>query len=128
MEYFPFTAKILKCRKIEDVRLCIYQTLKALAFIHGKMIVHLDVKPSNILFKRISTHQNSNSNEMTLYCALCDFGISKFADDSLLYGSNGTLPFMAPEMLEYKSFDNTVDIWSAGMTFYSLLTGDIIKL
>jgi serine/threonine protein kinase len=35
----------------------------------------------------------------------------------------GTLEYMAPEIILHESYTFSVDIWSAGMTFYELLTG-----
>ena len=89
---------------------------QALAYAHKKGIVHRDVKPANILFR---------SDGAPL---LSDFGIAKdFTVDKELT-STGTIlgsPFyMSPEQAEGIPVDGRTDIYSLGVIFYEMLTGE----
>lgn len=88
----------------------------ALDYAHKKGIVHRDVKPANILFRSDGTPM------------LGDFGIAKdFTVDKELT-STGTIlgsPFyMSPEQAEGLPVDGRTDIYSLGVIFYEMLTGE----
>ncbi len=88
---------------------------QALEYAHKKGIVHRDVKPANILFHSDGTP------------LLSDFGIAKdFSVDNELT-STGTIlgsPFyMSPEQAEGLPVDGRTDIYSLGVIFYEMLTG-----
>lgn len=88
----------------------------ALDYAHKKGIVHRDVKPANILFRADGTP------------LLGDFGIAKdFTVDKELT-STGTIlgsPFyMSPEQAEGLPVDGRTDIYSLGVIFYEMLTGE----
>ncbi len=89
---------------------------QALEYAHKKGIVHRDVKPANILFRSDGTP------------LLSDFGIAKdFTVDKELT-STGTIlgsPFyMSPEQAEGLPVDGRTDIYSLGIIFYEMLTGE----
>ena len=94
----------------------VHQVGDALTYIHSKNVLHLDVKPSNILFRKD--------------CAvLIDFGISKRYDAG--GGQTSTTPVgiskgYAP-LEQYnqgvQKFLPATDIYSLGATLYKLLTG-----
>jgi tRNA A-37 threonylcarbamoyl transferase component Bud32 len=103
------------------------QVCDALQFAHDEGIVHRDIKPENILLDKKGRVK------------LADFGLAKLvhADsagaallpDISLTGTEqvmGTLRYMAPEqMLGTKSVDHRADIYSLGVVFYELLTGNV---
>lgn len=86
-----------------DILWIIYRVSKALEYAHSKGIAHGDLKPSNVLIKRVG-------NEI----------VPKLAD----WGSGFTPEYASPELLENESKPNEKsDIWSFGVMTYELLTG-----
>lgn len=96
----------------------IRQVSAALAYIHSRNTVHLDIKPSNILL-------NSEGDAV-----LIDFGISKHYDDSgeqtsstPVGQSKGYAPLEQSLDGDVSQFKPSTDIYSLGATFYYLITG-----
>ena len=113
----------------------------ALQYAHGKGVLHRDIKPENILL------------DTAWQIKIADFGIGKLRDDShddshRAFGVSqeqegnettafnvsltqtgqviGTLAYMAPEQLDDpQHVDHRVDIYSLGVVFYELLTGEL---
>ena len=87
----------------------------ALSAAHKKGIIHRDVKPANILFRKDGTP------------LLSDFGIAKqTAGDNDLTQTGiflGSPNYMAPEQAETGSIDGRADLYSLGVIFYEMLTG-----
>ncbi|CAG7722813.1 unnamed protein product [Allacma fusca] len=98
-----------------DVRVIIEQLLGALELIHSLRIVHLDIKPQNILLmKPFPSH----------HVKLCDFEISRrISHGQEIREILGTPDYVAPEVLELEPIGPYTDIWSLGVTTYVLLTG-----
>ena len=97
------------------------QVCDALQFAHDEGIVHRDIKPENILLDKKGRVK------------IADFGLAKLLDttpqDRSLTGTQqimGTMHYMAPEQLEgSRDVDHRADIYSLGVTFYEMLTGEL---
>ncbi len=99
----------------ELIDLLLPQLVKALSILHDHRILHLDLKPSNILLR----------SKEPLQLLLTDFGISSFLDPELsrkLTTVKGTPHYWSPE-----SFTGVVgaeaDWWSLGMIILEILQG-----
>ena len=84
------------------------QLVSALIYIHDRHILHLDIKPANILL----TQQN--------LCKLADFGCSQYALDPTMSQLQGTLAYRAPELFRGQLPTTKADIYSLGITLWSL--------
>ena len=105
--------------KLNDF-LCIeimIQILEALNYLHFEAkVCHRDLKPENFL---INIDKN---NKPTV--KLIDFGVAQYlCKGQSLKGKVGTLKYMAPEIFIRESYNEKVDIWSAGVILYNMATG-----
>lgn len=97
------------------------QICEALQYAHDEGVVHRDIKPENILVDSKGRIR------------IADFGLAKLAERSAeeftLTGTHqimGTPRYMAPEQMEgSRTVDHRADIYSLGVVFYELLTGEL---
>lgn len=88
------------------------QVLSGIAYAHEQGVLHLDIKPSNIMITSES------------HVKIIDFGIASkvvdFKKNTLIMGSP---LYMSPEHTLGKGLDERSDIYSLGITFFQMLTG-----
>ncbi|XP_073141820.1 uncharacterized protein [Henckelia pumila] len=88
-------------------------------YLHSKNIVHFDLKCDNLL---VNLKDPSRP-----ICKVGDFGLSKIKRNTLVSGGvRGTLPWMAPELLNGGSnkVSEKVDVFSFGIVLWEILTGE----
>ena len=118
-----------------------------------KHIIHCDIKPENIMLAQtLAAYQSTKNTEacsesskpesllppgigMYDLVKLVDFGNCRRSKDARYFKQtgdvalvpfetiSGTSGYIAPEILQHKSFDTSVDMWSLGIMLYQLLAG-----
>jgi len=113
-KYFELTEE--KCKKL------VKELVKALIYIHGQDIIHLDIKPQNIMLV-------DRADDYKL--KLIDFGLAKrLVGGFARTGFAGTVGFMAPEVAHCQYGKNceelatpATDMFSLGVVVYMLVSG-----
>jgi serine/threonine protein kinase len=93
------------------------QVLEALSHCHERGVVHMDVKPENIM---IGGQRKAGEPPVA---KLIDFGFSARVGSPLAAG--GTGPYLAPEVHVGDPAETSADLWSAGVVMHVLLTGTL---
>ena len=91
------------------------QTCSALQFAHERNIVHRDIKPANLMLTADDTVK------------VTDFGTAKILQFGTVQQTThvmGTPSYMSPEQVKGRPVDGRSDIFSLGVMFYEMLTGE----
>ncbi|XP_047428365.1 serine/threonine kinase 17a like [Mugil cephalus] len=100
----------------KDVIRLAKQILTGVAFLHRNNVVHLDLKPQNILL---------TSARPLGDIRIVDFGLSRRMDKiTEVREILGTPEYVAPEVLNYEPISTATDMWSIGVLTYVMLTGE----
>jgi len=94
----------------------------ALHDLHRQHLVHLDVKPSNIMFRPLVDGAGGDA-------VLVDFGLSRHDHlpdllDEEFELPMGTAPYMSPEQVQFVRNDPRSDLFALGVMLYHLTTGE----
>ncbi|XP_031652715.1 serine/threonine-protein kinase 17A-like [Oncorhynchus kisutch] len=101
--------------KEEDIKRLLRQILEGVSFLHRNNVVHLDIKPQNILLTCDAPLGDIK---------IVDFGLSRMVSSSQeLREIMGTPEYVAPEILNYEPISTATDMWSIGVLTYVMLTG-----
>ncbi|XP_019292538.1 aurora kinase C isoform X1 [Panthera pardus] len=84
----------------------------ALTYCHEKKVIHRDIKPENLLL--------GFRGEVKI----ADFGWSVHTPSLRRKTMCGTLDYLPPEMIERRTYNETVDLWCIGVLCYELLVGN----
>jgi serine/threonine-protein kinase len=112
LEKYTRRGNLLPARKVLDI---VAAVAGALNFAHQKKVIHADIKPANIMLLKEGRVK------------VTDFGISK-AISSWRTKTGlvlGTHKYMSPEQIMGKRIDGRSDIFSLGVVFFQLLTGEL---
>ncbi|KAJ7383694.1 hypothetical protein OS493_026224 [Desmophyllum pertusum] len=102
------------CLTEKEASFYMYQLLQGLQYMHMKNIVHLDLKPENIVCV------SKNSWDIKLI----DFGLAmELVPGVRMTALKGTPEFMAPEAVNFDTITLATDMWSVGVIAYILLSG-----
>ncbi|MBN1106954.1 MAG: serine/threonine protein kinase, partial [Deltaproteobacteria bacterium] len=112
LEKFITKKTLLPLRKALEV---VASVADALDYAHRQGVIHRDIKPANIMLLR------SGGVKVT------DFGIAKAISSSRTKTGVilGTPNYMSPEQIMGQKIDSRSDIFSLGVLFYQLLTGEL---
>ncbi len=93
----------------QEAKRYIRQICRGVQHMHENNVVHLDIKPENIMFEK-KTSQNLK---------LVDFGLAcKMNPDEIVQVSMTTPEFAAPEIVEHDSVGFSTDMWAIGVLAY----------
>lgn len=112
-KYLPYAQSVQIATQITD----------ALDYAHRRGIIHRDVKPGNIILKRIS--RPDNPDEQPFRASLADFGLVKLEEGERITESGttlGTPAYMSPEQCAGEDINGRSDLYSLGVVLYELLT------
>lgn len=105
--------ELQRCGSFPEDRSATYimELADALNYCHSKKVIHRDIKPENLLL--------GANGELKI----ADFGWSVHTPSSRRSTLCGTLDYLPPEMIEGKTHDEKVDLWSLGVLCYEFLVG-----
>ncbi|XP_061044997.1 obscurin-like [Eubalaena glacialis] len=96
-----------------EVKVYIQQLVEGLHYLHGQGIIHLDIKPPNILMVHPARED----------IKICDFGFAqKITPAEPQYSKYGSPEFVAPEIIKQTPVSEASDIWAMGVISYLSLT------
>ncbi|XP_051478999.1 striated muscle preferentially expressed protein kinase isoform X2 [Apus apus] len=97
-----------------EVRSYIRQVLEGICYLHQHRVLHLDIKPENLLMADSSSEQ----------VRICDFGnAQELTPEEPQYCKYGTPEFVGPEIVNQSPVSSVTDIWPVGVVAYLCLTG-----
>ena len=122
---------------IEIIQNFMRQIISAFCHIHSKGIIHRDIKLENILLSFDDEKDFKNFNLLKGTIKVIDFGVAKkLGEDKYAYTAIGSFATMDPLILKkfnkaggyetLEGYNEKADVWSLGVIFYQLLTGQMM--
>ena len=95
----------------DEVAAVLESVASALEFAHHNGVLHLDLKPANVMVTRDGRVK------------VADFGVSALTGTGgTAHGTAGTIGYMPPEQIRGQALDERTDVWALGALIYELLT------
>ena len=105
---------------VEKLRSFSFDILRGLHYMHDKGIIHMDMKPANLMIKPVS-----NPHEYPIV-KIADFGLSRITGPDgyiEIEKKCGTDKYIAPEVRDSAIITTAVDIWCYGLILHVLTVG-----
>ena len=102
--------------ELDEALKIVTQVAEGLKEAHKKGVIHMDIKSTNVMV--------TESNQVKIM----DFGLARMTETTLVTQEGmtmGTVPYMSPEQARGETVDHRTDIWSLGVVFYEMLTGQL---
>lgn len=101
---------------LNEIFLVIGKMAEALDYAHENQVVHRDIKPANVVY-------NAAKRQVTVM----DFGVAFLVDANKTKTGSilGTPSYMSPEQLAGQKVDGRSDLFSLGVMFFQLATGEL---
>lgn len=100
---------------VEQIKIILFQILRAIEFLHKQRILHRDIKPENLLLSRNGIVK------------LCDFGFARGIREDPKYNYTdyvSTRWYRAPELLVGDAaYSSSIDLWALGCIFAEMFNG-----
>ncbi|MGE5798557.1 MAG: protein kinase domain-containing protein [Ignavibacteria bacterium] len=100
---------------VDEIMQIAVQIAEGLKRAHDAGIIHMDIKPGNIIVTRRGEVK------------ILDFGLAKISGEQVDLTSKGevagTVKYMSPEQIHGEIVDHRTDIWSLGAVLYEMTTG-----
>jgi serine/threonine protein kinase len=111
----------------EEARAITVQVCEGLEHAHGQGIIHLDIKPSNLMLAEPLPHPDSSLCDPSVQVKITDFGIARMmmgrTEEAPRPAALGTLTHMSPELIRGEEVDQRSDIYSLGCVLHQLVAG-----
>ncbi|BDA43911.1 probable mitogen-activated protein kinase kinase kinase 9 at C-terminar half [Coccomyxa sp. Obi] len=108
---------------LDAVLLCARDVAAGMAYLHSLDIIHSDLKPANVLLK---SAQATPSDARGFTCKIADFGMARRVEADRSHTCTdmpGSLPYMAPEVLQAGKITKASDVYSFAILLLELWSG-----
>ena len=94
-----------------------------LEYVHSRGLIHYDLKPENILLSPAPAPGSTNGALQSFDIKLIDFGLCELETTPIGTRARGTVPFVAPEVIEKTHADRRSDLFSLGVSIAWSISG-----
>ncbi|BDA51600.1 probable mitogen-activated protein kinase kinase kinase 20 at C-terminar half [Coccomyxa sp. Obi] len=109
---------------LENILLCALDVATGMRYLHAMGVVHADLKPANVLLK---TAPKTCADPRGFTCKIADFGMARLLESDgthVAHDTLGSLPYMAPEVLQAGGLTKAADVYSYAILLLELWSGE----